>query len=87
MPPDQVYNALFSCTGDSARSIQGEALLNHVGHDGSAPFPQGAHPRARFIHWRMKFLVPALQVVLEILPNPRIGRFAKDVGEVIGAPA
>ncbi len=80
MPADRIYNVLFLCTGNSARSVLGEAVLNHIGEGRFRGFSAGSHPKGE--------VNPMTLQVLSEAGIPTVGLRSKSWDEfaVPGAP-
>ena len=67
------YNVLFLCTGNSARSIMAEAIMNRKGFPNFTAYSAGSHPKGS-VH-------PAAIRQLEIAKLPTNGVRSKDWSE------
>jgi arsenate reductase len=74
------YNVLFLCTGNSARSIMAEAIMNRKGFPNFTAYSAGSHPKGA-VH-------PAALRMIETAKLPTTGFRSKDWNEfaIPGAP-
>lgn len=75
----EIFNVLFLCTGNSARSIMGEVILNFLGRPKFKAFSAGSHPVGK--------VNPLALAVLERNNLPTQGLRSKDWSEFSGPGA
>lgn len=73
---EKIYNVLFLCTGNSARSIMAEAILNHDHHGMFRAFSAGSHPKG--------FVDPTALTFLQKTSYPTDGLRSKSWSEFAG---
>lgn len=76
---DKIYNVLFLCTGNSARSILGEAILNKLGEGRFRAYSAGSQPKGQ-VH-------PMALTVLEGMGYDTTGLRSKSWDEFSGSGA
>jgi protein-tyrosine-phosphatase len=76
---DRIYNVLFLCTGNSARSIMAEAILGRLGAAHFRAFSAGSQPKA-YVH-------PLALKVLKEFDFPTDGLRSKSWDEFAGEQA
>jgi len=79
---EPIYNVLFLCTGNSARSILAESLLNHLGHGKFRAFSAGSFPKGQ-VHPMALELLKRTNLPMENLRSKSWDEFAAPAAPLI----
>lgn len=79
MPADRIFNVLFLCTGNSARSILAESAMNKLDQDRFRAFSAGSYPKGA--------VNPDTIALLDSLDYPTEGLRSKSWDEFAGPDA
>jgi arsenate reductase (thioredoxin) len=77
MATNTIHNVLFICTGNSARSIIAEGLLNQLGSDRFKAFSAGSHPKGA-VHPLALYTLRTMRSDDRGYSSKSWGEFAKD---------
>ena len=80
MQAEKIHNVLFLCTGNSARSVLSEAVLNHLGQGNFRAFSAGSKPSGK-VHPASLRLLKRMGLPTEDLRSKSWDEFS-----VVGAP-
>jgi protein-tyrosine-phosphatase len=73
---DKIFNVLFLCTGNSARSIMAEVMLNAMGRGRFKAYSAGSHPRGQ-VHAMALELIEKNRMSTEGLRSKNWNEFAQ----------
>lgn len=77
MDQDRAFNVLFLCTGNSARSIMAECILNRIGDPTFKAFSAGSHPKGE-VHPHALALLGKLDYPIDALRSKSWEEFAQE---------
>jgi arsenate reductase (thioredoxin) len=74
---DKTYNVLFLCTGNSARSILAEAILNQLGAGRFKAYSAGSQPKGE-VHPKAIALLESMDIATDFARSKSWEEFASD---------